>query len=314
MYNCLLFIIIGMAIVVAVAESRKSNRFKVDQIVCVKENVNVRTSPCGSLLTRTSGVTRGRVKSVVQQSCLGGEYTWVNMQLLSRENLTVWIANVGEYSIYPCEVLEQLPDFIDHPVPFVNQNLDTPNEHCGWYSCGPTSAVMTLAYFGRLEKRTIFITKPENDTHTNDYGYYVSTSYTAPDGFVFGKSQPDPCNRPAMGAYGHCIQDQLAWAWRIQDYLKHHYVHSQFYEKATLDQVKNALASGRLIILSTKLTGGGHIIVVKGYHGDQQQNKIIVNDPYGCKVLGNYGKLRNGQDCVYEWDYVHAKWMIEVWA
>ena len=248
----------------------------------------------------------GTVLGVHSQACNGQNYEWVNVEISGGGK--VWIANVNGNSVFTCG---QNPDgVINYNVPYVSQNFDTPDNHCGWYSCGPTSTVMATAYFGKLQRKTITISKVKGDVHTNDFGFYVSSKFTAPDGFEFNRGQPDPCGRTAYGAYGHGTEGQIAYAWRLQDFLAHHSLQNKLYGKATLDIVRNALTNGRLVIMSTQLTGAGHVILVKGIEG----NNIWTNDPYGCKTYGRYGKLRDGENCKYAWDYVKAKWMIEVWA
>lgn len=281
--------------------------------MCVKEGMNARDKPCGNIVSSIrKAYSKGTVLSVVQKSCLGGNYKWVNIQLAGQK---VWVANVGGVSVGPCEPKKPSKTSVDHDVPYVHQLYDTPDSFCGNWACGPTSTVMALAFYNRIKKRPITVTKLFN--HTSDFGFYVSSNWTSSNGFTFDRMQTDACDRPAWGAYGTGTDGGLAWAWRLQELLSKNGLASKFYESASIPVVKNALANGRLVIMSTRLTKGGHVVLAKGYDGDL----FIINDPYGDRREGpeNYGKKHNGMNVNYSWDLIQGdltsqkpKWMIEI--
>lgn len=169
---------------------------------------------------------------------------------------------------------------------------------------------MAAAYYRRIAPKRITINKPHS--HTNDFGWYVSNVYTAPNGFVFNRGQKDSSGRLAFGAYGTCTDDGMGWAWRIQEYLKHHKLGSKFYDSSSPQLIVNCINAGHLVILSNQLTRSGHLILVKGYENGGQT--IIANDPYGNANVGGYGQHMNGGDVRYSWGFVKAKWMVEIWA
>ena len=198
------------------------------------------------------------------------------------------------------------------PVPYIHQLWDTANNFNGSWACGPTAAAMALAYYHKLTPNAISVSWPY--THTSDYGYYVSSSYTA-FGSTFNRMQNDASGHAAYGGYGHSTQDGAAWAWRIQDYLSRHGgLANEFRGSLTnnsLNEIKQALDNGYLVILGTRLTSAGHIILVRGYTSD---NRLIVNDPYGNKYgASGYGKY-DGGNVQYTWQQVNSngKWMIIV--
>lgn len=192
-------------------------------------------------------------------------------------------------------------------VPYVHQVLDTPDSFAGGWACGPTSAVMAAAHYGKIKAHPITVSRPYS--HTNNFGWYVSSVYTSPTGFVFNRMQKDAHGNAAYGAYGTCTDGGGAWAWRIQDYLKNHGLSTKFYDAASPTIIKSAIDAGHMVILSTQLTSAGHIIAVKGYRG----TSVLANDPYGNANVGGYGTMLNGADVEYTWQFVRAKWCVEVW-
>ncbi|WP_161569237.1 C39 family peptidase [Candidatus Oscillochloris fontis] len=195
---------------------------------------------------------------------------------------------------------------VNLPVPYIHQLWDTADSFAGRWACGPTSAVMALAYYRKIPPQPITISKPT--VHTNDYGYYVSSVYTAFN-YTFNRQQNDSAGKAAYGGYGHTTDGGMAWAWRIQGYVERHGLQHEFDSTPTFDEIKSKLDQGYLVVLSTDLTSAGHIILVRGYTND---NKIIVNDPYGNKYGPNgYGKY-DGGNVQYEWSKFKAKWMVVV--
>jgi len=191
-------------------------------------------------------------------------------------------------------------------MPYIHQVYDTPNEFNGHWACGPTSTLMAIQHWSRLEKWPITVDVPYS--HTSDYGAYVSRVYTA-YGTTFNRYQDDASGNPAAGAYGWCTDGGAAWAWRMQDYAKRHQLLSDFDGSSTFGEVQSALDQGRVVVLSTGLTSAGHIITVKGYTSD---GRLITNDPYGDKNRGymNY----YGEGAVYTWAQVDSPWFITVYS
>lgn len=184
-------------------------------------------------------------------------------------------------------------------VPYVHQVWDTADTFDGNWACGATSAVMALAYYRKLTPRPITISQPT--THSNDYGFYVSSVYTA-FGYTFNRLQNDASGRPAYGGYGHTTISGSAWAYLIYDYVRRHDLQYEYKagNQVTFDNIKAALDQGHPVILSTRLTSAGHIILVRGYTDDR---KLIVNDPYGNRYGPNgYGRQRDGENVQYSWD------------
>ena len=189
-------------------------------------------------------------------------------------------------------------------MPYVHQVYDTPNDFNGNWACGPTSTLMALQHFGRLPKWSHTVNTPT--PHSSDFGAYVGYKYTA-FGHTFNRVQNDASGKPAQGAYGWCTENGAAWAWRMQDYAKHHNLNSDFSGSVSFSKVEAELNAGKVVVLSTKLTSAGHIITVKGTSG----GKLVTNDPYGDRNLPSYPNTK-GEGAVYTWAKVAAKWYITV--
>ncbi len=191
-------------------------------------------------------------------------------------------------------------------MPYIHQVYDTPNEFNGHWACGPTSTLMAVQHYGRLEAWPVTVDIPS--PHNSDFGAYVSRVYTA-YGSTFDRYQDDASGDPAAGAYGWCTDGGAAWAWRMQDYAQRHELSSDFDGSSTFAEVQAALDEGKVVVLSTGLTAAGHIITVKGYTGD---GRLITNDPYGDKNAGymNY----QGEGAAYTWAEVDSAWFITVYG
>ncbi|MBI5537494.1 MAG: C39 family peptidase [Deltaproteobacteria bacterium] len=208
----------------------------------------------------------------------------------------------------PAATMPETPSLtlMDLTMPYVHQVYDTPDDFNGHWACGPTSTLMGVCRFGRLDKWPETVSTPTS--HVSDYGAYVSRKYTA-FGTTFDTGQGDASGKTAWGAYGWCTEGGAAWAWRMQDYAKKHNLNSDFDDTATLSKIKAALDAGKVVALSTQLTSAGHIIAIKGYTAD---DKMVVNDPYGDANAGymNYG----GEGAKYTFAQVSAKWFITIYA
>jgi predicted chitinase len=80
--------------------SDSTSGFATGTTVCASAGLNARWSPCGDVASVTTANTQGTVVGVVQQSCLGGNYQWVNIEVSGGGR--VWIANVGGSAVFTC--------------------------------------------------------------------------------------------------------------------------------------------------------------------------------------------------------------------
>ncbi len=91
------------------------------------------------------------------------------------------------------------------------------------------------------------------------------------------------------------VHDDLAWMGRQYG------VDATFSTRRTWDQVEAELTAGNPVIVSTKLTSSGHIILIRGFN----EAGYIVNDPFG-NALMKY-KDRNGAGLVYPYKLMTDK-------
>lgn len=183
-------------------------------------------------------------------------------------------------------------------IPYIHQVKMTPDEFDGNWACGPTSATMAAAYYRKLQ--------PRNDSyggHSSPYGWYISNEFRSDaTGHVFNRRDGDASGRLAAGAYGHCVEGGLGYAWRIADYLKKLGIRATFRDSVSLSVVKQYLNEGKPIVLSTNIQGFGHLVLVKGYMPD---GRLVINDPYWAKP--------GAGEIVYTWGALGGTpWMITI--
>jgi len=210
---------------------------------------------------------------------------------------------------------------VDHAVPYVHQIYDMPAWFNGLWACGPTSAVMALAYYRRLPVRT------------EGYGWYVPDVYTYRsacsgentfDRAVHEYAPPYPppgSQEVGWGAYGAGTEEQwdqteqrweaYAVAWRLQAYARQHDVASVFDSNPTYAEVEAELRGGAVVLLDTNLTPDHHIVVVRGYT-DDKPTQYIVNDPYGDRDDGYPN--HNGNGARYTWEEMSPIWYIALYG
>ena len=181
-------------------------------------------------------------------------------------------------------------DMRNYSVPYIHQLWDTSDWFNGRCACGPTSATMALAAYGKLQPHPITISVPYS--HQNSYGFYVAEKFDPFQNTLYNAS---PCPT-GYGMYGQTVKNGAGGREYIDAATTRFGVNGTWAQyQSTFDIVKLALDRGHLVILSTDLTGAGHIILVKGYTNNGQ---IIVNDPYGNKFAGNYGKNIMVETCI----------------
>jgi hypothetical protein len=91
------------------------------------------------------------------------------------------------------------------------------------------------------------------------------------------------------------VHDDLAWMGRQYG------VDASFSTRRTWAQVTAELQAGNPVVVSTKLTSSGHIILIRG----RNEQGFIVNDPFG-NALAKY-KDRNGNGLVYPFKLMEDK-------
>ena len=222
-------------------------------------------------------------------------------------------------------------------VPYVHQVQDVDGADGNW-ACGPTSVVMVLAYYGRLEPwptyvartggvpatassadstagntaPTVTATMPRRGIYSDsapsgpDFAPYVTDVYTN-NGHLYNATAADPQGKLVAGLYGTICPTGLASWSRIVAVLEWHGVSGR-HISTNWDGVTGALRRGHPVLLGTNLTEQGHILVAIGY---TTNGYLIVNDPYGNRFAPGYGAT-NGQNLFYFWKRIIISTAFEV--
>ncbi len=204
-----------------------------------------------------------------------------------------------EIHIKPIETpsfnLNKKTDFDTLDIPYINQVYDTPDYYNGSAACGPTSAMMIVAFYKILPEWNITCSWPY--VHNSPYGRYICESYRFRQS-SYSKTANDPNGKPAQGAYG------FMWSSGSSPYssmVSFYYQHGITAAKADTPSYQTALDeinAGRPYTICNGLTTAGHIIVAHGT--TTQSHTLIFNDPYGDKNTPNYPSY-GGKNVKYDW-------------
>jgi hypothetical protein len=205
-------------------------------------------------------------------------------------------------------------------VPYIHQVNDTSAYGNGHWACGPTSVVMTLAYYGKLLPWGQYMAEVKADEtgdqppprsasrslNGKDYAPYVANAFVQ-NGRSFTASALDAGGRPMSGLYGTICPTGFA-SWQMMQSTLSSFGLSSTYLPVTFDGVVGALKRGHPVILGNELTSAGHILVVIGYTED---GSLLVHDPYGNRFEPGYGGNYGG-GVLYQWKRATARRALEV--
>jgi hypothetical protein len=215
-------------------------------------------------------------------------------------------------------------------VPFIHQLCDTPDDFNGCWACGATSAVMILAYHGRLNPWPFEPIYCSPQPRVSNYGNYISQIYTYGE-YIFDTMTYEPAvgtcgsstlipGDPAYGAYGYIHYNSgFAKPSRARDYFMKHGLNSEVIicNGSCESIVKAEIDSKRPVWASTNLWPSGHIVVIKGYTYEGISNKgtscatgcYIVNDPL---PHDSQWENREGENYKYTWAEMEtgSKWIV----
>lgn len=199
-------------------------------------------------------------------------------------------------------------------VPYIHQLWDTPDNFWGKYACGPTSTTMVLTYYGVLEPKPITVSKPQS--HGSAYGWYLPNAFTHNNRtFDLWAGTPDGT---AQGIYGTIVDNVEGLGWVavtgqaggkkgvlpvMETFLKPVGNTVEVIWSPTEEDVRASIDEGHPVVISGRVFGWGHLIVVRGYYRDPdtKQYHWIVNDPHGYQVAGKY----DGANVVYQWNEIY---------
>ncbi|MCK9211570.1 MAG: T9SS type A sorting domain-containing protein [Ignavibacteriaceae bacterium] len=179
-------------------------------------------------------------------------------------------------------------------IPYINQVYDTPDYYNGSAACGPTSAMMIVAYYKILPVWNITASWPYS--HTSPYGRYICDAYHFRQ-ISYLMTANDPNGKPFQGAYGFMWSGTSPYSSMVGFYNNHGITavraDTPSYQ-TTLDEIN----AGRPYTVCNGLTTAGHIIVAHGTA--TQSHTLIFNDPYGNKNSPGYPNYL-GKNAKYDW-------------
>lgn len=182
----------------------------------------------------------------------------------------------------------------------INQVYDTRDEFDGRGSCGPTTAVMTIASY-QLGEWGLWVN--EGGQHWSPYGRYITDKYIF-NGTTYSATWPDYSGRGAWaGAHGYMVGNRgTEWYW----FLKYLNNHTGWAQQHAWDPnwIRGEINRGQLVAVSGQMTPVGHFALIKGYTDD---GRWVVNDPFGPNTTGRPG----GADQIYTTTKLAA---VQVWS
>ncbi len=179
-------------------------------------------------------------------------------------------------------------------VPYINQLYDTPDYFNGSAACGPTSAMMVLAYYNILPVWSIHCTYPYS--HYSKWGRYISDFYRFRQ-VNYDYKANDPNGRSAEGAFGYMWSGSNSPYSTMADYFRSHGLSASRSDAPPYSTAYNQVSAGNPYVICVGLTSVGHIVVADGT--TPINHTLVFNDPYGNKNIGysNY----SGKFVTYDW-------------
>lgn len=232
-------------------------------------------------------------------------------------------------------------------VPYIHQVKDVEGADGNW-ACGPTSVVMVLAYYGKIEPWSDYLEDMAALTPTvqalggeaNDAHMVLDPSKT-PSRTATARKDSAKTATPASSL----AADYAPYITNAYTYNGHTYnslgagprgtrlaglygticpagladwgMIMRVFEWNGLtsrhigtgwDSIVASLKKGHPVLISNALTPEGHVLVAIGYTNNGQ---LVVNDPYGNRFADGYGG-NNGDNVIYRLDCMRIKAAVEV--
>lgn len=225
----------------------------------------------------------------------------INITRIRPDQLT-WGRNVfGPPAPWHFTGIERRPQgkaIVDIQLPLMQQVWDAPDGFDGSGSCGPVSFLMLLAGLGKLSEQPIDVS--ESYIHISPYGGLL-------------KSIDDRITEPDLGTVH----------FKMLKFIRSYFpTASMVYgSKVSKQRVVDELRAGRPVVLGTRVTAAGHLMVARGFTDD---GRIIVNDPAGDQMRaarvgrpeGSYSPTGNrywnggGSGAQYDWQMLDVRWAL----
>lgn len=181
-------------------------------------------------------------------------------------------------------------------IPYVHQVYDTPDWYNGHWACGPTTAIMLIAYWNLLPPYEGWCSWPAPG-HFNLWGRYITDRYRFRQ-IDYQSTANDPNGTPSMGGFGFMWNGSYSPHSRMATYYGNHGIAATTDDSPTFAKAEAQLLAGNPYSICNGLTTAGHIVLA---HGVNSQNRsVTVNDPYGNKNTPGYPSY-DGKNAVYDW-------------
>lgn len=181
-------------------------------------------------------------------------------------------------------------------IPYVHQVYDTPDWYNGHWACGPTTAIMLIAYWNLLPPYEGWCSWP-SPGHYNLWGRYITDRYRFRQ-VDYQSTANDPNGTPSMGGFGYMWNGNYSPYSRMASYYGNHGIAATREDSPTFAKAEAQILSGNPYTICNGLTTAGHIVLA---HGVNSQNRsVTVNDPYGNKNTPGYPSY-DGKNAVYDW-------------
>jgi hypothetical protein len=183
-------------------------------------------------------------------------------------------------------------------IPYLHQVWDTADWFNGHWACGPTTAMMVLAYYRILPKWALWCSGGSGvPGHNTDWGVYISESYRF-NGLLYSLTANDPNGRPGSGAYGFMWGSGSPHSRMALYYQQHGITSAQTKDWPSLNDALAEVNAGYPYSLCVGLTDAGHIVLP--HTADAKIGTLITNDPYGNKNVPGYPNY-SGKNAPYDW-------------
>ncbi len=178
-------------------------------------------------------------------------------------------------------------------VPYVHQVYDTPDWFYGHTCCGPTTAIMAIAYYNLLPKWEGWCSYPTG--HYNNWGRYIADKYRFR---MFYYALPATAgSTTGYGGYGYMWNSGSPYS-RMSAYFGNHRISSSTTDAPPYSSFETEVNNGYTYAICNGLTTSGHIIL--GHSFGTASRSIITNDPYGNKNTPGYPSY-DGKNAIYDW-------------
>ncbi|MCL5030601.1 MAG: T9SS type A sorting domain-containing protein [Bacteroidetes bacterium] len=216
----------------------------------------------------------------------------------SKVNLLFRKVNEISVSIKPVTIqkfnsIQTTEDFDTLNIPYINQLYDTPDYYNGSAACGPTSAMMVLAFYKILPEWNIICSSPSR--HISCYGRYICDAYRFKQ-INYTNTCNDPNGRPAKGAYGFMWASGSPYSTMV-NFFYNHGIASTREDAPSYQTAIDVINFGKPFVICNALTTAGHITVAHGVA--TQSHTLIFNDPYGNKNISYPNPF--GKNVKYDW-------------